>query len=119
MIARILRNVCHGDKPGPKPLLSAIEEGGFAKFLVKVAQARYGKTRKEVRFIVGSIAVDKGKRDASSVSHGWFKRFLQRQPQLSYHKGDPTAKVRMNCLNKEVIDNYFALLKEVHMHAHR
>ena len=38
---------------------------------------------------------------------------MQRQPQLSYHKGDPTANVRINCLNKEVIDDYFAVLKEV------
>ena len=110
---RISGKVSHGDKPGPKPLLSSIEESEFANFLVEVAQAEYGKTRKEVQYIAGNIAVDKGKKDTPSISYGWFQKFFQRQPQLSYRKGDPTANVRMNCLNKEVIDDYFALLKEV------
>ena len=104
----------HGDKPGPKPLLSAAEESEFANFLVEVSQAGYGKTRREVRQIAGRVAVDKGKRDKAIVSHGWFRRFMLRQPQLSCRKGDPTANVRMNCLTKEVvIADYFALLKDV------
>ena len=44
---RISGKVSHGDKPGPKPLLSAVEESEFAKFLVEVTQAGYGKTIKE------------------------------------------------------------------------
>ena len=55
---------------GPKPLLSSIEESEFANFLMEVAQAGYGKTRKEVGHIAGSVAVDKGKKDTPSVSHG-------------------------------------------------
>ena len=31
----------------------------------------------------------------------------------TYRRGDPTANVRMNCLTKEVISDYFDLLKEV------
>ena len=54
----------HGDKPGPKPFLSAAEENESANFLVEVSQAGYGKTRRrEVRQIAGRVAVDKGKRD--------------------------------------------------------
>ena len=68
----------------------------MANFLVDVAKAGYGKTRKEVRNIAGMAAHDKGKLSDSRVSHGWLKRFLQRQPHLSYRKGDPTANVRMN-----------------------
>ena len=37
---------------------------------------------------------------------------MQRQPHLSYRRGDPTANVRMNWLTKEVISEYFDLLKE-------
>jgi len=109
---QITGKVKHGDKPGPKPLLTTAEENEFANFLVEVSQAGYGKTRKEVRQIAGSVAVDKGSRNKVMVSHGWFKRFLQRQPQLSYCKGNPTAKVFMNCY-KEVISDYFSLLKDV------
>ena len=45
-------------------------------------------------------------------NHRWFLRFMQRQPQLSFQKGDPTANVRMECLTEEVHSDYFALLKE-------
>jgi len=58
-------------------------------------------------------AHDKGKICNSQVSHGWFKRFLQRQPQLSYFRADPTANVRMDCLNKDTMSQYFDFLKEV------
>ena len=58
-------------------------------------------------------AHDKGKICNSQVSHGWFKRFLQRQPQLSYRRDDPTANVRMDCLNKDTMSQHFDLLKEV------
>ena len=82
-------------------------------FLIEVAQAGYGKTSKEIRQIAGRVAVDKGRKKTPNVSYGWFHRFLQRQPQLSYRKGDPTANVRMNCLSKQVISEYFDLLTEV------
>jgi len=42
---RISRNVTHGDKPGPKQLLSPVEKAEFSEFLIEVAQAGYGKTR--------------------------------------------------------------------------
>ena len=58
----------------------------------------------------GCCHVDKGK---PIVSDGWFRRFMQRLPHLSYRRGDPTVNVRMNCLTKEVISDYFDLLKEV------
>jgi len=93
--------------------LSAAEESEFGNFLVEVSQAGYGKTWGEVRKIAGSVAVDKEKSNKAVASHDWFRRFLQRQPQLSYHKGDPTANVCMNCLTKEVISDNFDLLKDV------
>ena len=48
-------------------------------------------------------AHDQGKVVHPTVSHGWFKRFLQQKPQLSYPRGNPTANVRMNCLSEDVI----------------
>ena len=78
-----------------------MEEEDFPIFLIEVAQAGYGKTRKEVRNIAGRVAVDKKRKKILSVLHG------------SYHKGDPTANVRMNCLTKKVMSDYFDLLKEV------
>ena len=54
--------------------------------------------------MTGRVTVDKGVKDKPIVSHGWF---IQCQPQLSYQKGDPTANIKVNCLNKEVITDYF------------
>ena len=70
---RISGKVSHGDKPWPKPLLSPVEEGEFANFLVEVAQARYEKTRNdsEVQYIAGSVAVDKGKKNTLEVCITW------------------------------------------------
>ena len=84
-----------------KPYFLLTKEREMANFLIDVAKARYGKTRKEVQHIVGTAAHDKGRIANSQVSHGWFKRFLQRQPQLSYCRGDPTANVRMDCLYRD------------------
>jgi len=120
---RISEKVFHSDKPGPKQLLPVVEEKVFANFLVKVSQARYEKTRKEVRSIAGRVAtarvhyyvllaIDKGVKNKPVISHGWFQRFMQWQPQLSYQKGDSTANFKTNCLNREVITDYFALLKD-------
>ena len=44
---------------------------------MEVAQAGYGKTRKEVRHIAGRVAVDKERRKTSDVSPGWYQRFMQ------------------------------------------
>lgn len=38
---------------------------------------------------------------------------MKRQGQLSLRKGDQIANVRMDCLNREVMNNYFALLKKI------
>jgi len=57
---RISGKVSHGYKPGPKPLLSAVEEREFTNFLVEVSQAGHGKTRNEVWSIAGRVAIDKG-----------------------------------------------------------
>ena len=109
---RISGRVLHGHRPGPKPYLSNAEENEFEIFLVDVPKAGYGKTRQQVCNIAEMTAHDKGKVTSPVVSYGWFRRFLQRQPHLSYQRGDPTANVRMNCLTKEVITDYFELLKE-------
>ena len=109
---RISGKVYHGDKPGPEQLLSPVEEEEIANFLIEVAQAGCGKTRKEVRNIPGRVAVDKrGRR--YRLYHMGGQRFMQRQPHLSYRKGDPTVNVRMNCLTKQLMYDYFDLLKEV------
>ena len=53
------RKVVHGTNPGPKPFLTSVEEE-LLSFLVDVAEAGYGKTRKQIMGLAESVARDKG-----------------------------------------------------------
>ena len=56
---------------------------------------------------------DKGLLDpGGKLSNGWYYRFINRHQQLVLRKGDPTANVRMDSVNKETMENYFSLLKD-------
>jgi len=60
----------------------------------------YGKTQKQVMEIVESTAQEKGLLRKSKISQGWFRRFIEHQPQLSLRKGECTAFVRMDAMRK-------------------
>ena len=108
--------VVHGTKPGPKPLLPNAEGTKLSKFPLDVAKAGYGKSRKQMKAIAESVAHDKGRLTTDKkLTDGWFQRFMARQPHLSLRKGDLTANVRMDCLTKETMDEYFQLLKDTLM----
>ena len=92
----------------PNTYLDEEEEHTLADHL----KAGIGKTRKQVKAIVGNVACEKNVLQSHRVSDGWWRRFLERQPQLSLHKGDPTAHVRMNTVTKDVIEGYYNLLEE-------
>ena len=110
---RLRGRVVHGTKPGPKPYLTANEETSLSNHLIEAAQAGYGKTRKQVKSIVESVAREKGILRARRISDGWWRRFRERQPTLSLRRGDPTAHVRMNAINQETLDNYYDLLEDI------
>jgi hypothetical protein len=82
--------------------------------LVQIAQLGYGKTRKQVLSMVENVAREKGvlPADHKRLSSGWFRRFMQRNPQLSLRRGDATAHVRMDCTNSAALSNYFNLLEK-------
>ena len=56
---RISGRVKHGDKPGPKTYLSPTEEHELASFIVKVSRVGYGKTRKDIKLLVETVAKEK------------------------------------------------------------
>ena len=62
--------------------------------------------------IVEKVAKDKKFLRSKCVSNGWWRRFLDRQPQLSLRHGDSTAHVRMDCTNRKVMENYYELLED-------
>jgi len=104
---RISGRVQHGTKPGPRSYLNNFEEQELGAFFKECSSVGYGKTRKDVMRIAQSVAEEKGVLRRSRITHGWWKRFLQRQG------GDSTSHSRMDALNEDTLKHYFCLLKEV------
>ena len=104
----------HGVKPGPKPYLNEVEEKDLAGFLEVMSSIGYGKTRKQIKAVAETVAREKGMLQKERISDGWFRRFLERQPQLTLRNGDRTAFVRMSAMqNNEALDSYFRELKRI------
>ena len=109
---RVSGRVTHGNKPGPRPYLTSEEEQELGTYLKHCSKVGYGKTRRDVLAIVQNVAADKGVLRQSQVSSGWWRRFLERQKDLSLRQGDSTAHVRMAAMNRETMQDYFTLLKD-------
>ncbi len=110
---RLSGRVVHGTNPGPRPYLNKEEESELSTFLVEASKVGYGKTKKQIEQMVESVAKEKGLLRSVRISDGWWRRFMERNPTLSLRKGDATAHVRMDSVNREAIDGYFSLLKEI------
>ena len=108
---RLSGRVTHGTNPGPKPYLSSQEEDELAAYLTSTSKAGYGKTRRQVMNIVQHVAKEKRILRKERISSGWFRRFRERQPDVSLRKGDSMALVRFRCTDKETIDGYYDLPK--------
>ncbi len=80
---RLSGRVTHGSAPGAKPYLSREEEKELVDFFVTCSKIGYGKSRKEVLALVGSILKNKGRNLDKPISDGWWLRFLGRWPNLS------------------------------------
>ena len=62
--------------------------------------------------IAQSVANEKGIFRRSRISHGWWAKLVQRQQDLSLRRGDSSAHVRMDAVNKETMEHYFSLLED-------
>jgi len=106
----------YSDGPGLLPWMTFPEIQSskvvLAQFVAEVSEIGYGKTRKQIKGMVEKVASEKGLLKKKQISDGWFRRFLQRQPQLPLHKGDRTTMVRLDAMkDREALENYFSLLK--------
>ena len=98
---RLSGRVEHGCRPGSKPYLQPDEEGELTTYLLTAASIGLGKARHEVMRIAEGIAVQKGILKGNKISNGWWRRFHERNPELSLRSGDATAGVRIDAVNEE------------------
>ena len=104
----------HGTKPGPRPYLSTGEETELSSHLLQVAKMGFGQTRCDVKCLVETYVKQKGTLRGSTITNGWWQKFLKRNPMLRLRAGDSTAGVRMDAVNAENIHAYFDLLRSVY-----
>ena len=90
--------------------MSTVEDelGNFLKSCAEVV--KQGEMQWALLNPLLSTKVLKGEK----ISVGWWRRFLERQPNLTLRRGDSTH-VRMDAVNQETMDQYFSLLGEVLM----
>ena len=87
------------------------EECELADHLLEAAEIGYGKTCRDVCCIVETYLKQKGTLKGETVSHGWWEKFLKRNPSLRLRVGDSTAGVRFDAINEEC-EKLFQSLKE-------
>ena len=109
---RLSGRVEHGRKPGPAPYLTEDEETELAQFLIECGRLGYGKTKREVIFIVQNALEKKGIDLSQFRGEGWWIGFKRRHLELSLRSADPLSMVRANTLTQETIDAYFDLLED-------
>ena len=96
---RLRGRVVHGPKPGPRPYLSTGEETELSSHLLQVAKMGFGQTRHDVKCLVEMCVKQKGTLRGSTITNGWWQKFLKRNPMLKLRAGDSIAGVRMNAVN--------------------
>ena len=61
--------------------------------------------------LVENVAKRKGLLRKERISNGWWRRFLERQSDISLRRADLTAHIRMDSANKQSIQHYYDLLE--------
>ena len=90
---RLSGRVVHGTKPGPRPYLSTGEETELSCHLLQVAKMGFGQTRRDIKCLVETYVKQKGTLRGSTITNGWWQKFLKRNPMLRLRAGDSTAGV--------------------------
>ena len=93
---RVSAKVMHGAKSGPQPYLS-VEE--LTNFLLETAKIGYAHTRKQVIALVQQI-INKG--IATTVTNGWWERYVKRHPQITLRVAVPFSYARAMATDREV-----------------
>ena len=90
-------------RSGPTPYLR-FEEEELVSFLIQTAKIGYLHTKKQVLALVQRIE--------TTLSNGWWERFLGRHPKLTLKMVVPLSYGRAIATNPDVLNHYFDMLEE-------
>ena len=103
-----------GAKPGPKCYLDDYEEEELARFLLELAKIGYPHTKSQTKSqtlaLVQQMVDSKG--IETTVSNGWWERFIQRHSQLALRAAVPLSLARAMATDTEVFGKYFDILED-------
>ena len=97
-------------RSGPTPYLSFEEEEELASFLIQTAKIGYPHAKKQVLDLVQRIVEGKG--IETTLSNGWWERFLGRHPKLTLKMAVPLSYGRAIATNPDILNRYFDMLEE-------
>ena len=96
-------------------VLTKEEEDALVSYLLYMAERGFPLTPKMCMAFAWAIAIRAGKKklfsDTGPTMHWWIN-FRKRHPQLTLRKVDTLERNRAECLNPEVVKEYFDLLKK-------
>jgi hypothetical protein len=105
--------VQHGCKSGKIPYLSRNEEEELVEYLLTCSKIGYPKRRDDVIGIVRKTLQNKENVPVEDFNgKGWWRRFMQRWPDLVLRKGDALAQSRANAVNAANLSQYYSILEE-------
>ena len=107
---RISGKVKEGATRGAVPYLTKQEEEEFASFLARCADIGYAHSLPQVLALAQQIVDRKGIN--TMVTRGWWKRFCQRNPQLSHRTAVPLTVARAMATDAHVMNCYFEMLTD-------
>ena len=114
---RVKGMVKHGTKPGPDTVLNEEEEAALMSYLVYMAQRGFPLTRTMTMAFAWAIAKRAGNAERFNPDLGpgkhWWSNFCKRHPRLTLRKSDKLNRTCAECLNPEVVEEYFDLLDKV------
>ena len=88
----------------PQSYLTFEEEEELTSFLLQAAKIGYPHTRKQIIALVQQIIHNKG--ITTTITNGWWERFLKRHPHLTLQVAVPLSYARALASDPEVINRY-------------
>jgi hypothetical protein len=90
----------------------------IADYVLKMDDAGFGINKKVTKQIAVKIFEKMGEKFKAkkfTASRMWYKRFLQRHPQISERRAQGFSRLRAGGLNREAVSKYLNILMEAHL----
>ena len=84
--------------------------GGACEFFAATARIGYPHTKKQVLALVQEIVESKA--IDTTVTNGWWERFCQRHPEITFRAAVPFSIARAMATDTDVLDRYFEMHEE-------